>query len=171
MSKRSKKEPSSPTAANPGHVGAQPTSPSPTSVVVVKPAHLFKPGQSGNPTGRPKIIREFYDALVDKAYLKAVDALVRALDSSDDRVSLMAAQMVLDRLFGKANQPITVTGEGAPAALDLRAAAIALLSKVAPVQNPSPQDAIEVREIINPSQGGPNTVELDQEKGEGGVSE
>ena len=64
----------------------------------------FKPGQSGNPGGRPKGIaakaREHTD--------KALDVLVSALDDADTRVQIAAAKEILDRGFGK---PVTMTAD------------------------------------------------------------
>jgi len=65
---------------------------------------VFRPGQSGNPGGRPKGIaakaREHGD--------KALDVLVKALDDADARVRLTAAKEIMDRGYGK---PITMTAD------------------------------------------------------------
>ena len=64
----------------------------------------FKPGQSGNPGGRPKGIaakaREHTD--------KALDVLVKALSDKDARVKIVAAKEILDRGLGK---PVTMTAD------------------------------------------------------------
>ena len=64
----------------------------------------FKPGQSGNPGGRPKGIaakaREHAD--------KALDVLVGALDEEDAKVRITAARELLDRGYGK---PVTMTAD------------------------------------------------------------
>ena len=64
----------------------------------------FKPGQSGNPGGRPKGIaakaREHTD--------KALDVLVAALDDKDSKVRITAAKEIIDRGFGK---PVTMTAD------------------------------------------------------------
>ena len=57
----------------------------------------FKPGQSGNPGGRPKgigtIAREHTD--------RAIAILVEALEDENSRVRIQAARELLDRGWGK----------------------------------------------------------------------
>ncbi len=67
--------------------------------------HGFMPGQSGNPKGRPK-------APVDIAALarvhgpQCVAVVVELLASSDERIRLAAATVLIERGFGKPVQPI-----------------------------------------------------------------
>lgn len=58
----------------------------------------FKPGQSGNPGGRPKGIA----ALAREHTNKAIDVLVAGMDDEDARVRIAAAKEIIDRGFGKA---------------------------------------------------------------------
>ena len=64
----------------------------------------FKPGQSGNPGGRPKGLgtkaREHGD--------KCIEVLADALDSADVKTRIAAARELLDRGYGK---PLTMTAE------------------------------------------------------------
>ncbi|MFU0505854.1 DUF5681 domain-containing protein [Pseudaminobacter sp. NGMCC 1.201702] len=60
----------------------------------------FAPGQSGNPSGRPKT-PEHVKAMLDGLTEKAVQALGEALDGDDLKLKLMAAQEVLNRSLGK----------------------------------------------------------------------
>jgi len=64
----------------------------------------FKPGQSGNPGGRPKGIaakaREHTD--------KALEVLVEGMADEDPRVRVTAAKEVLDRGWGK---PLAMTAD------------------------------------------------------------
>jgi hypothetical protein len=61
------------------------------------------PGQTGNPGGRPKGIaaraREHTD--------KALETLVAALDDPDRRVAVTAANIILDRGWGKPQQNLS----------------------------------------------------------------
>jgi hypothetical protein len=74
---------------------------------------MFKPGQSGNPGGRPKgegrvreAAREHTDA--------ALGVLVTAMGDEDVRVRIKAAEVILDRGWGKAAQPIGGSEELGP---------------------------------------------------------
>jgi hypothetical protein len=58
----------------------------------------FVPGVTGNPGGRPKGIAAIARQHTDKA----VDVLVAAMDSDDERVKIAAAKEILDRGYGKA---------------------------------------------------------------------
>jgi len=64
----------------------------------------FKPGQSGNPGGRPKGLgtkaREHGDM--------CIEVLAAALSDTDARVRIAAARELLDRGYGK---PLTMTAE------------------------------------------------------------
>lgn len=69
----------------------------------------FKKGSSGNPAGRPKPTPEELD-LRAAARLKAPEALITILrlmtESENDAVQLKAAEIVLDRGYGKATQTV-----------------------------------------------------------------
>jgi HEAT repeat protein len=69
------------------------------------PDHLFKPGQSGNPGGRPKGEARVREA-AQKHGLEALAVLVDAMKDPDARVRIRAAEIVLERGFGKAPQAI-----------------------------------------------------------------
>lgn len=72
-------------------------------------ATQFKPGQSGNPSGRPagyQEMTESFRALTPKAR----NRLVKQLDSTDEYVAQGAAKEILARGWGKTPQPLT--GEG-----------------------------------------------------------
>jgi len=67
----------------------------------------FQPGQSGNPGGRPK-----GEAIVRDAARKqteaAIGVLASALTDEDPRVRIKAAEVLLDRGWGKPSQAIDV---------------------------------------------------------------
>lgn len=63
--------------------------------------HLFKPGQSGNPGGRPKKYGIFV-ANCREHTQEALDAILDVLRSGKDKDRLTAAGLLLDRAWGKA---------------------------------------------------------------------
>jgi hypothetical protein len=70
------------------------------------PPHAWKPGQSGNPGGRPKDLAAFRERL-KKLDDVAEQALAECLQDSDGRVRVAALKEFFDRRYGKASQPIT----------------------------------------------------------------
>lgn len=72
----------------------------------------FKPGQSGNPGGRPKELNEVRD-MARRHTVAAINTLVRLMREADkDSVRCAAACALLDRGYGKATQPISGDGGG-----------------------------------------------------------
>lgn len=71
----------------------------------------FQKGQSGNPGGRPK---ESNDAkkYARKHGKEAIKKLAYWMNQGDGRVSVTAAQAILDRAYGKPAQAITGEGGG-----------------------------------------------------------
>lgn len=59
-----------------------------------RPAHLWKPGQSGNPGGRPEIQKRIRE-LAKRRSVKAFNRIVALIDSPDESVSLAASRCVL----------------------------------------------------------------------------
>jgi hypothetical protein len=90
----------------------------------------FEPGKSGNPGGRPRLIREYQTWLLEHAYPKAQEALLACLCSSDEKVKMMAVKEVNDRLMGKPS--ITVTGEeGRPVEVNVGSDIIEIVRRLA----------------------------------------
>jgi hypothetical protein len=73
----------------------------------------FKPGQSGNPGGRPKKTQEELD-LVAACKQKAPEALAVIAGimnrGENERNRLAAAQAIIERGYGKAVQPVEASG-------------------------------------------------------------
>jgi Family of unknown function (DUF5681) len=66
----------------------------------------WKKGQSGNPSGRPKVFEEFQN-LLRKDTPAAVAELIKLMtESKDDYVRLAAIHEFFDRAYGKAAQPV-----------------------------------------------------------------
>ena len=71
-----------------------------------RPAHLFKPGQSGNPGGQPKAYAEVRK-LLDSGVLAAAQTMLDLAANADDpKVRIAAARDILDRTLGKAKESI-----------------------------------------------------------------
>lgn len=71
----------------------------------------FKKGQSGNPNGRPKKLPEIDAILADvlgeeKDGIDAATAILKALRSKAAKGDVRAAEILLDRAYGKARQYI-----------------------------------------------------------------
>jgi hypothetical protein len=65
-----------------------------------EPNGYFAKGQSGNPSGRAKMPVEIREMLTAKAK-DAVNVFVKYLTDTDARVALKAAELLLDRAYGK----------------------------------------------------------------------
>lgn len=83
-----------------------------------RPDHLWKPGQSGNPAGKPKGARHF-STLIKEAITKVAEdtgtsddkEIVKALVMKAKQGDLKAVDMVLDRVDGKAEQTINLDAD------------------------------------------------------------
>lgn len=82
-----------------------------SAVKSVGTAHLWKPGQSGNPGGRKQDPRmRSLQELARQHTEEAVMALVKSL--KDPKVRVPAACALLDRGWGRPKQHIEATGDG-----------------------------------------------------------
>lgn len=76
----------------------------------------FKKGQSGNPNGRPKKLPKLDELLADvlgeeKDGVSAGEAILKALRAKATKGDVRAAELLLDRAYGKAKQQIEATIE------------------------------------------------------------
>ena len=75
--------------------------------------HLFQPGVSGNPSGRPKRTQEEKDALqaIRDLAPDAVEKLKALLNSTraSPAVKVRIIELILDRTYGKAESAVKVT--------------------------------------------------------------
>jgi hypothetical protein len=63
----------------------------------------WKPGQTGNPSGRPRGL----ERLAREHTEEALSVLVNSMRSNDERIALTAAGLILDRGWGKPVQAIS----------------------------------------------------------------
>jgi hypothetical protein len=74
----------------------------------------FKKGQSGNPNGRPKKLPELDKLLADvlgeeKNGVTAGEVILKALRAKAAKGDVRAAEVLLDRAYGKAKQTMDVS--------------------------------------------------------------
>ena len=84
-------------------------------------ARGFKPGQSGNPGGRPKALKEV-EELCRKLTPQAIERLEKILTDDDAPAAAhtKAVEIILDRGWGKAKQSVELTGEnGGPVGIEV----------------------------------------------------
>ncbi len=76
--------------------------------------HKFPKGKSGNPNGRPKKLPQIDKLLADvlgeeKDGVTAADAILRKLRAMAAQGNIRAAEILLDRAYGKAKQSTDIT--------------------------------------------------------------
>jgi hypothetical protein len=76
--------------------------------------HKFKKGQSGNPNGRPRKLPELDKLLADvlgeeKDGITAGEAILKAIRAKAAKGDVRAAELLLDRAYGKPKQTSETT--------------------------------------------------------------
>jgi hypothetical protein len=76
----------------------------------------WKKGQSGNPAGRPKKLPELRELLAnvlgdEKDGKTAAEAILMALRAKAAKGDVRAAELLLDRAYGKSAVSVDLTGE------------------------------------------------------------
>ena len=79
-------------------------------------AKPFKKGQSGNPNGQPRKIPALDKLLADvlgeeKDGIEAAKAILMALRSKATKGDVRAAEVLLDRAYGKAKESLQINGD------------------------------------------------------------
>ena len=86
---------------------------------IPKGATPFKKGQSGNPKGRPKTLPNLEEVLIkvlgdEKDGVTAMEAIVmtlRATAMQKNQSGIRAAELLIDRAYGKSKQDVRLEGE------------------------------------------------------------
>lgn len=72
----------------------------------------FKPGQSGNPTGRPKKLPELDKLLAEVFGDNEMELILKAMYSRALKGDTRAADIILNRVYGKSQDRVDVTTNG-----------------------------------------------------------
>lgn len=88
------------------------------AATAIKPDHLWKPGQSGNPAGRPARVRALEEALFDEFHPKVREVMAKLYElvMEGGKTAPVAAKLFIDRIMGLQRLPredVAVTEEGA----------------------------------------------------------
>lgn len=81
---------------------------------LISTAHLWKPGQSGNPTGRPeneKCVTSILRMLLSANGGKRAQKVASALLTQAENGNIAATQIVLDRVEGKVIEKVSIEND------------------------------------------------------------
>lgn len=115
--------------------------------------YRFKPGQTGNPGGKPKRLQELHSLAV-ACYPQALRRLNELIDSRNEDTSKWAISLVLSYILGKPADSIVML-EGLKARLgeSFQTPLMALAQQT--VEAPAPATEPQVRPTLPPRDGGP----------------
>ncbi len=92
----------------------------------------FKPGQSGNPAGKPKGVRHKTTRLVEKLLAEDVEAIVKMVTDAAKQGDMTAARIILDRILpARKDNPVSFDLPRLEAPADAVAAHAAIIEAVA----------------------------------------
>jgi hypothetical protein len=77
----------------------------------------FQKGQSGNPSGRPKAVKELVELARGESTASFRKVVWLRDNSQDERVVMTACQEILNRAWGKPAQAVTGEGGEGPAVI------------------------------------------------------
>jgi hypothetical protein len=76
--------------------------------------HKWKKGQSGNPAGRPKLpdLKELLATVLGdtRSGKTSAEAILKAIEAKALRGDVKAAELLLDRAYGKPKQDVDLSG-------------------------------------------------------------
>jgi len=84
-------------------------------------ARAWKPGQSGNPSGRPKMpveLKEMLKRIAPEMFQVVIDIAKDPKSKPSDRIK--ASEILIERVYGKAAQPICGDEEGSAIVVKLQ---------------------------------------------------
>lgn len=151
-----------PAAGGASGASPKPTDPAQPETSLKKQGHRFKPGQSGNPAGKPKGARAKVTVLAEKMLADDAKEIVQAIIKAAKAGDATAMKLCLDRILPARRARFAI--EGLPevrTADDVTAATAAILAAVASAQL-SPDEARDLAALIEAARKGIELVEFEK---------
>jgi hypothetical protein len=126
------------------------------------PPHAFKPGQSGNPKGKPTGTRSKSTTLLLSLMQDGADEITKAVITAAKAGDLVAARIIIDRLIPPARErPVSLALPDTATAAGIAAAQNAILQAVADGEL-LPGEAATLAGIVEARRRAIETVEFEQ---------